>query len=152
MDETFEEDVVEEIKEEIIENIVHNPPSHTLLQQQPPLPQSQHIPSFGMNEGVKNILPDTKLSADSDSDIPNIRIDIGEHLAKKGGDDKIEEPPKNITFDNDDNVSMYSSDSELNLLSIKDDESIKLDDIEFMSKPDIKLNNDILLDDIEILT
>jgi len=134
MDETVEEDVVEEIREQIIET-----------KKDFEKPESQHIQEGSNTNNGENI---------------SIKFDDVDRVVTGGGSEELVTAPK--TIERLEEISTLrnmqrkieeeeeNNNEKLNIL----DEPVNLDslDVHVINPPELKLENDILLDNIEILT
>jgi hypothetical protein len=139
MDETVEEDVVEEIREQVIET-----------KKDFEKPEVQYIHEGNHNEKTNN-----------DNNIVSIKFDDVDRVVTGGGNEELITAPKtierleeisalrNMQRKMDEEEDNNDSDK-LNIL----DEPVNLDslDVHIINPPELKLENDILLDNIEILT
>jgi hypothetical protein len=137
MDETVEEDIVEEIKEQIIDK--------------PQTKESQAI--FEGNEGF---LATTNKQKD---DNVVLKFNDMDSVLNKNGEENFVSAPKTIErleeISTLRNIKRKMDEAEDDEESIKiSNEDISLDnlDIHVINPPEVKLNNDFLLDDIEILS
>lgn len=141
MDETVEEDVTEDIKEEIVEEA---------------LPKTAQIEKEFISEGDKtkeNLLNYTNNTSLKFNDLDAIKhIDNKEEFISVSKDiDRLEELSiqRNIQRKLEDDIEDNSNMK----LQISDEEgTLNNLDIHEINYPDIHLNNDLLLEDIEILT
>lgn len=136
MDETVEEDVVEEIREQVIET-----------KKDFEKPETQHI-----HEGGNSL--------NNENDTVSIKFDDVDRVVTKNGNEELITAPKTIERLEEisalRNMQRKMEDEEennnekLNIL----DEQVNLDslDVHIINPPELKLENDILLDNIEILT
>jgi len=134
MDETVEEDVVEEIREQIIETKKDFEKS-----------ESQHIHEGSNTNNEENI---------------SIKFDDVDRVVTGGGSEELVTAPKSIerleeistlrNMQRKIEEEEENNNEKLNIL----DESVNLDslDVHVINPPELKLENDILLDNIEILT
>ena len=143
MDETVEEDVVEDIKEEIIEESMPKIP----------VENKEHVTEWS-NESKENVLNYTSNSSSLKfNDMDSVRDNNNkEELISAPKDIERLEELSNIRNiqrkledddDNDSNIKLQIHDENTNLSNL---------DIHEINPPDIHLNTDLLLDDIEILT
>ena len=125
MDETVEEDVIEEIKEQIIEPQV-NPETQAIFE------------GKDGNISLKFNDVDSIMSKNGKTELVNAPKTIErleEISALRNMQRKIEED------DNNDKLNILNEEAPLDIL-----------DIQIMNQPEVKLDKDIVLDDIEILT
>jgi len=125
MDETVEEDVVEEIKEQIIEKPETKPETQTIFEGKE-------------GGGLKFNDVDSMMGKNGKEELVNAPKTIErleEISALRNMQRKLEEE--------DDNEKLKISDEEVSLGNL---------DVHVINPPEIKLDNDLLLDDIEILT
>ena len=141
MDETVEEDVVEEIREQVIET-----------KKDFEKPETQHI-----HEGGNSI---NKQNNENENDTVSIKFDDVDRVVTKNGNEELVTAPK--TIERLEEISALrnmqrkmeeeeeNNNEKLNIL----DEPVNLDtlDVHIINPPELKLENDILLDNIEILT
>jgi hypothetical protein len=124
MDETIEEDVIEEIKEQIIEPVV-NPETQAIFE------------GKDGNISLKFNDVDSVLSKNGKEELVNAPKTIErleEISALRNIQRKMEED------ENNDKIKIFNEEAPLDML-----------DIHLMNPPEVKLNTDILLDDIEVL-
>ena len=124
MDETIEEDVIEEIKEQIIEPVV-NPETQAIFE------------GKDGNISLKFNDVDSVLSGGGKEELVNAPKTIErleEISALRNIQRKMEED------ENNDKIKIFNEEAPLDML-----------DIHLMNPPEVKLNTDILLDDIEVL-
>lgn len=141
MDETVEEDVVEEIKEELIDQTVIEP---------------QTILEGGKSKNI--VETKTEIEKEKEKEEISLKFNDVDSVMTNNGKEELIEAPK--TIERLEEISALrniqrkmeeeNDDDKLNISS----EEITLDmsDIVNMGSSDVKLNTDILLDDIEILT
>lgn len=146
MDETVEEDVVEDIKEEIIEEALPK----TLAE------EKSHVTEYS-NEVKENVLNYTSNS----SGINNLKFNDMDSVRDNNNKEELVSAPKDIErleeLSNIRNIQRKLEDDEDDDTNIKlqiHDEDTHLSnlDIHEINPPEIHLNNDLLLDEIEILT
>ena len=137
MDETVEEDVVEEIREQVIET-----------KKDFEKPEGKHITEESGNNNTNN----------SDNGMVSIKFNDVDRVVTGGGNEELVTAPK--TIERLEEISALRNmqrkmdeEEESDKINILD-ESVNLDtlDVHVIGPPDLKLENDALLDDIEILS
>jgi hypothetical protein len=131
MDETVEEDVVEEIKEQVIEK-----------------PEKKE--SVAILEGIES-------KNDKDDNVTLKFSDVDKAIGKNGKEEEINAPK---TIERLEEISTLRNMQRKMEEEEEDDEKLKISneevslddlDVHVINPPEVKLNNDFLLDDIEIL-
>jgi hypothetical protein len=161
MDETIEEDVVEEIKEQIIQESlpVNSQGETTFIGEQT---QTNNISSSSNNdlnnlekkisidiENNSNIVKfndlDSAMSFDNKEELINApkNIERLEEISTIRNTQRKLEDEENDANENNENIKLKIYDDNAELSSL---------DVQIINPPDIQLNSDFLLDDIEILT
>jgi hypothetical protein len=137
MDETVEEDVVEEIKEQIIE-----PPHNT---------EKQSIFEGKDNNNNNN---------DNNTNNNNVSLkfnDVDSVISNHGKEELVEAPKtierlEEISALRNIQTKMEEEEEDEKLTISNEEVSLDSLDVQLINPPEIKLNADILLDDIEVLT
>jgi hypothetical protein len=145
MDETFEEDVVEEIKEEVIEI----PKKDNEIVEKPYIISEEinnNSPSLeSVNSSVNVATSNNNVSDFSDfPDFPELTEDINENSNRItfNNVDSYNEPSYDSDNDSDNNIKLQIQDQPVNLDNL---------DIHVLDHPEMNLNDDFLLNEIEVL-
>ena len=156
MDETVEEDVVEEIKEEIIEK-----PKEDLSKKEKPyvISEQRDAEQNNVDKPVRNTLESTPPVVNQNNlttsfpDFP----DLPEDTSRVAFDDfsneirptGVRNTERIVNFDSDDESDAGLGNIRLNI----QDQQVKLDnfDVHVLDEPEMNLNDDFLLEEIEVL-
>jgi len=145
MDETVEEDVIEEIKEELVaEEPVKADKTHIVSEINEP--KLEPVEEKMVAEPVRNTLESQPPIKQQEEEIPEFP-ELGEDTSNTVSFVDVKQDYKSVNYDSD--TDNESENMRLNIL----DKPITLDnfDVHVLDEPNVQLNNDFLLDDIEVL-